>query len=99
MFIGNLLILALDIYFWIIVASVVISWLVAFDVFNVRNPQAANLIRLLEKVTEPVYRPLRKYIPAIGGIDITPIIVIFGIYLAKHIVVWLFFPRVPMVLY
>jgi len=91
---GKLLLLALDIYFWIIVLSVVISWLIAFEVLNVRNPQAANLVRLLNKATEPVYRPLRKFIPAIGGIDITPIIVIFGIYLAKHIVITLFMPHV-----
>lgn len=89
-FIGKLLLLALDIYFWIIIAGVVISWLIAFDVVNTKNPQAQNLVRLLNKITEPVYRPLRKYIPAIGGIDITPIIVIFGIALAKQIVLSLF---------
>lgn len=89
--IGKLLILALDVYFWIIIASVVISWLIAFDVFNVRNPQAANLVRLLEKATEPVYRPLRKFIPSLGGIDITPILVIFGITIAKNVVAWIFF--------
>lgn len=89
-FIGHLLILALDIYFWIIIISVVSSWLIAFDVINVKNPQAANLMKLLNKVTEPVYAPLRKFIPAIGGIDITPIIVIFGIQILKHIIARLF---------
>ena len=67
------------------------SWLIAFEVVNLRNPQAANLMKLLEKATEPVYKPLRKYIPSIGGIDITPIIVIFGIYLAKNLVIRLMY--------
>lgn len=89
---GKLLVLALDIYFWIIIAGVVISWLIAFEVINARNPQAGNLIRLLNKVTDPVYRPLRKFIPAIGGIDITPIIVIFGIFILQNIIIELTYP-------
>lgn len=90
MLIGKLLLLCLDVYFWIIIASVIISWLIAFDVVNAKNPQAQNLIRLLERVTEPVYRPLRKFIPPIGGIDITPIIVIIGISIVRAIVINLF---------
>lgn len=88
--IGQLLIFLLDIYFWIIIISVVVSWLVAFEVINARNPQARNALRLLEKATEPVYRPLRKFIPSIGGIDITPIVVIIGIELLKHLVARIF---------
>ncbi len=84
--IGNLLIFLLDVYFYIIIASVIISWLIAFDVVNVKNPQAQNLINLLNKVTEPVYKPLRKFIPPIGGIDITPIIVVFGIFLLQNLI-------------
>lgn len=92
--IGNLLIFLLDVYFYIIIASVIISWLIAFDVVNVKNPQAQNLINLLNKVTEPVYKPLRKFIPPIGGIDITPIIVIFGIFLLQSLIARLMY-RVP----
>ncbi|HPD83093.1 MAG TPA: YggT family protein [Alphaproteobacteria bacterium] len=89
--IGKLLILLLDIFFWIIIIQVVMSWLLAFGVVNDRNPQAQNLISLMNKITAPVYKPLRKYIPAIGGIDITPIIIIFGISILKNIVAQIFF--------
>lgn len=85
--IGQLLIFLLDVYFYIIIASVIISWLIAFEVLNIRNPQAQNLINLLNKATEPVYKPLRKFIPPIGGIDITPIIVIFAIFLLQNLIV------------
>lgn len=85
-FIGSLLLLALQVYFWIIILSVILSWLIAFEVINVKNEKAQNLIRLLEKATDPVYRPLRKYVPSIGGIDVTPIIVIFAIYLLQSAV-------------
>ena len=90
-FLGQILILALDIFFWIIIAQVVLSWLIAFDVINVKNQQAKNVISLIQKITDPVYRPLRKYIPPIAGIDITPIIIIIAINLLKSGIASLFF--------
>lgn len=84
--IGHLLILVLNIFFWVIIAQVILSWLIAFDVINVRNAKAQNLIVLLNKITEPVYRPLRKIIPSIGGIDITPIIIIFAISFLQNLI-------------
>jgi YggT family protein len=84
--IGEILLLALEIFFWIIIAQVALSWLIAFDVVNIRNPQAARLVELINKATDWAYAPLRRVIPPIGGIDITPIIIIFGIMLAKQLV-------------
>ena len=75
--------LVLTIFYWIIIAQVIVSWLIAFEVINIRNPQARNLIELMHKITNPVYKPLRKYIPPIAGIDITPIIVIIGIIILR----------------
>lgn len=88
--IGKLLFLALQIYSYVIIVSVIISWLIAFEVINVRNQQAQNLLKLLDRATAPVYTPLRKFIPPIGGIDVTPIVVLFGIYILQQIVVRLF---------
>lgn len=85
--IGYLLSLAIQFYIIVIIVQVAVSWLMAFDIINPQNPQARNLTRLLDKMTEPVYRPLRKYIPPIGGIDITPIIVIFGLSLVEKFVI------------
>lgn len=89
--IGKILMLLLDVAFWIIIIQVILSWLVAFDVVNVRNQQAANLVRLFEKITAPIYQPLRKVIPPIAGIDLTPIIVIIGIEILKYVVAMVFF--------
>jgi len=90
MALGQLLHLLLDLYLYVIIASVVASWLIAFEVINIRNPQAANLMRLLNKITEPVFKPLRKYIPPIGGMDLTPLVVILGIYILQSIVFKIF---------
>ena len=79
--IGNLLIFLLDVCFW----------LITFEVINIRNQQAANFVRLIDRITAPVYTPLRKVIPPIAGIDLTPIIVIFAIYLLKSVVASIFF--------
>ena len=82
-----LLNLAVDVYIAIIVVQVAVSWLIAFDVINAENQQARNLMNLLNRATEPVYRPLKKYIPPIGGIDITPLIVILLLSIARSIVI------------
>lgn len=88
---GKALLLLLDVFFWIIIIQVVMSWLIAFEVINVKNPQARNVVSLLNRITDPVYKPLRKFIPPIAGIDITPIIIIFAISLLKNLVVQVFF--------
>lgn len=89
--IGEFLIFLLNVCFWIIIIQVVLSWLITFEVINIRNPQAANFVRLIDRLTAPVFTPLRKVIPPIAGIDITPIIVIFAIYLLKSLVYSIFF--------
>jgi YggT family protein len=62
-----------------IIISAVLSWLVAFDVINLRNQFVYNVARFLDAVTRPVLRPVQKVIPAIGGVDISPIIVLLVI--------------------
>lgn len=81
-----LLNLAIDIYIIIIILQVAVSWLIVFEVINDSNQQAQNLVSLLKRATDPVYKPLQKYIPPIGGIDITPIIVILGLQLLRALV-------------
>ena len=72
----NLLVLA-------IIVSAVMSWLVAFDVINLRNPFVYNVSRFLDAVTRPLLRPVQKVIPSLGGVDISPIIVLLVIQGAR----------------
>ncbi len=90
-FIGSLLIFALQIYSFIIILEVIIGWLIVFDVINVRNDKAQNLIKLLNKLTHPVYSRIRKYVPPIAGIDLAPLIVLFGIYVLQIMIRHLFY--------
>jgi len=61
---------------WLIIANAIISWLIAFDVVNMRNRTVAQIVRFLDAITRPILRPLRRVIPTLGGIDITPVILI-----------------------
>lgn len=66
----------IDLYTWVIIIAVVMSWLVAFGVINTYNQVARTIVRGLEAVTEPVFRQVRRVIPPIGGLDISPLIVL-----------------------
>lgn len=89
--IGAFLSLCVQIYILVIILQVALSWLIAFDIVNENNQAARNLGDLLKKLTDPVYKPLRKYIPPIGGIDITPLIVIIGIQLLAGLIIPVFY--------
>jgi len=83
---GNLLIFLLDIYSFIIIASVIVSWLIAFDVLSMGHPKTRRLLSILGRLTDPVFKPVQRVIPGIGGIDISPIIIIFGLMFFKNMV-------------
>lgn len=79
--------IAFNIAYFIIIAQAAISWLVAFDIIKTSSPQAQNLIQLLHRATEPVYSRIRKYIPTIGGIDLTPLVVFIALSVTQRILV------------
>lgn len=75
-----------DLYFFVIIAAVVVSWLVAFGVLNTYNPFARSVIRLLDALTEPVFRQVRRIIPTLGGLDLSPMIVLIALQALKMLV-------------
>ena len=79
----SLLIIALDIYIWLIIAGVVVSWLVAFNVLNTRNKWVYKGCGLLDRAIEPGMAQLRKVIPPMGGMDFTPMAMLVGIWIVQ----------------
>ena len=65
----------IDLYLFVIIAAVVVSWLIAFGVLNTYNPLARSLVHMLDALTEPVFRRVRRIIPPLGGLDLSPLIV------------------------
>lgn len=75
--------LALQLYIYLLIAQAVLSWLVAFNVVNVRNNAVRTIWNFLYQMTEPVLRPIRRILPNLGGIDISPVILVLIILLIR----------------
>jgi YggT family protein len=75
----------LNAYTWIVIASAIMSWLVAFGVVNVRNQIVRTIVNFLYAVTEPVLRPIRRVLPNLGGVDISPVVLLIGIYIVRSV--------------
>ena len=82
-----LILTVLDIYFWIIIATVIISWLVAFNVINGANPYVRQVVFALRRLTEPLLGPIRRFLPDLGGIDISPIILLLLIFFVRQFLI------------
>jgi YggT family protein len=79
------LIRLLDFYIWAVIASAIMSWLIAFDIIDLTRKPFGMLHRILIRITEPPTYYLRRVVPIIGGIDVTPIILIFGISMLQRL--------------
>ena len=71
--------IALELYIWVIIISAILSWLIAFNILNTSNQVVYTIVDFLYRITEPALRPIRKIMPNLGGIDISPIILILGL--------------------
>ena len=81
------IVLAIDIYWWLIIASAIFSWLYAFNVINGRNQFVATVGEFLYKITEPALRPIRRFMPDLGGIDISPIILLLLLFFLRQFII------------
>ncbi len=81
----------LQLFFFAVIASVIMSWLVQFGVINRSNPFVNQIGEFLHRLTEPALRPIRNALPDLGGIDISPIILIILIEFSRHVLrSWIF---------
>ena len=80
----------ITIYIWLLIAAAVLSWLVAFNVVNTRNPIVHSVGDFLYRITEPALRPIRNMLPNLGGIDISPVILILGLLFLRQFIFWLY---------
>jgi YggT family protein len=76
----NILTMILNIAVFFVFAHVIMSWLINFQVLNIRQPLVAQLWYGLNRLLEPVYAPIRRRMPAMGGLDLTPLIVLIVLY-------------------
>ena len=81
-------------YTMLIIATAILSWLVAFNVVNARNDVVRAVWEFLHRVTEPALRPIRRILPNLGGVDISPIILLLGIFFLQRIIALYLYPAV-----
>lgn len=90
----DVLMVVLDLYTWLVIASAIISWLVAFNVVNTRNDVVRAIWNFLYHITEPALRPIRSILPNLGGIDVSPIILLLIIFFLQRVIVLYVYPAV-----
>ena len=79
--------LLLGVLSWIIIIQAIMSWLVAFNVINTYNDFVRQFLFALDKITEPIYRPIRRIMPDFGALDLTPMVVLLLIYILRNIII------------
>jgi len=84
----------LTLYVYVVIAMAILSWLIAFNVVNTRNPIVHMIADLLYRLTEPALRPIRNLLPNLGGIDVSPVILILIILFLENVIVRYIYPNV-----
>jgi len=90
----DVVLVALQLYAYVIVASAVLSWLIAFNVVNIRNDFVRSVWTLLTNLTEPLLQRIRRFMPNLGAIDISPVILLLGVMLVQQIIHYYIYPYV-----
>ena len=90
----DVILLILDLYVWIIIISAILSWLIAFEVVNTRNQFVYAVYNALHQLTEPFLRPIRNFMPNLGSIDISPIILLLAIFFLQRVIAYYIYPNV-----
>jgi YggT family protein len=80
----DVVIVLLNLYWWVIIIGAVVSWLIAFGVINTHNRTVNRMLDILYRLTEPALRPIRQFLPNFGGVDISPIILLLAIWLIER---------------
>ena len=78
-------IIAIDLYIWVVIISAILSWLIAFNVVNTSNRFVYTVSDFLWRLTEPALRPIRRIMPNLGGVDISPVILILILFFAQRV--------------
>ena len=85
-----LILQVIDLYMWLVIIGVVLSWLVAFNVVNLSNRFVYTVGEFINRVTEPALRPIRQVLPNLGNIDISPVVLILLLLFAQRFIIWIF---------
>lgn len=90
----DIVLILLQLYWWVAIAMIVMSWLFAFNIINGRNQFVDAIWRVVDGLTAPVLRPIRRVIPNFGGLDLSPIVLFLGIIFIQQVIIYYIYPYV-----
>ena len=90
----EMILMILDLYSWVVISSVILSWLVSLKIVNIYNPIVNSFSRAITQLTEPVFSFFRKFIPYLGPVDLSPVAVFFTIIFIQKILTYYVYPYV-----
>jgi YggT family protein len=83
----QLIVQVIELYKWAVIISIILTWLVQLNVINTSNRFVYMVGDFLYRITEPAMRPIRRYIPSVGGIDLSPIVLLLGLWLLQSLLI------------
>ncbi len=90
----DVILILLDLYWWVAIIMIIMSWLFTFNIINAGNQLVDMIWRIVSALTEPVLRPIRRIIPNMGGIDFSPIVLFLAIIFIRSVIIYYIYPNV-----
>jgi YggT family protein len=90
----DVIMLVLQLYWYVVLAMIIMSWLISFNVVNTRNQFVSQVWRILNQLTDPVLRPIRRWLPSFSGLDLSPLILFLIIFFIQQIILRYIYPYV-----
>ncbi len=90
----DIVLLILQLYYWVVLAMIILSWLISFNIVNTRNQFVAAVWRIVNQLTEPVLAPIRRFMPKFSGLDLSPLVLFLGIFFVERIILYYIYPNV-----
>ncbi len=90
----DIILLILDLYRWVLIAMIIMSWLISFNIINTRNQFVAAVWRVLNQLTEPILNPIRRILPSFSGLDLSPLVLFLLIFFVERVIIYYIYPNV-----
>lgn len=90
----DIILILLQLYWWVLLIFIIMSWLISFNVINTRNQFVAAVWRVLNQLTEPVLNPIRRVMPNLSGLDLSPLIAFLLLFFIERIIIYYIYPNV-----
>jgi YggT family protein len=90
----DIVLIVLDLMIWILIIQAVLSWLLIFNVVNMRNQIVSSIWRFTSMITQPLLKPIQRIMPTFNGLDLSPLVLMLGIFLIQRVIIYYVYPNV-----